>query len=130
MEEVAKALNTKWKGDGATIHFIQKYGSSAPDSGCCGWSVVERYLWDELGVKEVMGKDGYHDEYSIEAMVMTVNPNFVRLPERIKAKKTTINGVDILPAEKTIEIGKKLVNYLADQTVNEIRRLIAEARSD
>lgn len=125
MSEVTTALNAKWKGQGARVHFIEKYGSSGPDSGCCGFGVVSAFKEEKLGIKEEMGKDGLHDNYYIEAMVMTQTLDGVRIPERIKAGKTTINGVSVLPVEKTVENGKKMIAHRADQTAKEIRRLMA-----
>jgi hypothetical protein len=53
----------------------------------------------------------------------------VRLPERIKAKKSTINGVDLAPAAKAIEYGKKMIAYRADVTVKEIQRMMAATKT-
>jgi hypothetical protein len=125
MQEVQQALNNKWQGQGARIHFIEKYGNSGPDSGCCGWGTVSKYKEDVLGIKEEMGKDGYHDDYYISSMVMTQSIDNVRIPQRIKAKKTTINGIDLLPVEKTVENGRKLIDFRANQVVKELQRLMA-----
>jgi len=127
MEEVTNALNTKWKGSGTTNYFVEKYGASGPDSGCCGFGVVAKYEIDALGIQEK--QEGLHDDYYISSMIMTVDTDGVRLPERMKANKTTINGVDLAPAAKAIENGKKMVDYRADVTVAEIRRLMAKAQA-
>jgi creatinine amidohydrolase/Fe(II)-dependent formamide hydrolase-like protein len=127
MSEVATALNAKWKGAGAMNYFVEKYGNSGPDSGCCGFGVVEKYETDTLGIHEK--KEGLHDDYYISSMIMTVTPNGVRLPERIKAKKSTINGVDLAPQAKAIENGKKLITYRADVTVKEIQRMMAATKA-
>jgi len=127
MQEVSTALNAKWKGVGATNYFLEKYGNSGPDSGCCGFGVLEKYEADALGIHEK--KEGLHDDYYISSMIMTVTQNGVRLPERIKAKKSTINGVDLAPAPKTIENGKKLIENRAEATVKEIQRMMAAAKA-
>ena len=127
MDEVSKALNSKWNGAGATVHFIDKMGNgsftSRNDSGCCGWGVVDNYEEDVMGIHEK--NEGYHDEYSISAMSMTVEPNATRIRERMKVKKTTINGVDLLPVSKTLANARKLIAYRTDVTVKEIQRLMA-----
>jgi creatinine amidohydrolase/Fe(II)-dependent formamide hydrolase-like protein len=127
MSEVAAALNAKWKGAGATNYFVEKYGNSGPDSGCCGFGVIEKYETDALGIHEK--KEGLHDDYYISSMIMTVSQNGVRLPERIKAKKSAINGVDLAPAAKAIENGKKMIAYRADVTVKEIQRMMAASKT-
>jgi len=127
MREVSMALNEKWKGSGAVSYFVEKYGASGPDSGCCGFGVVAKYEEEKLGIHET--QQGLHDDYYISSMIMTVDPNGVRLPERIEAHKSTINGVDLTPAAKTIADGKKMVAYRADLTVKEIRRLMADSKA-
>ena len=60
---------------------------------------------DFLGI-DASKREGIHDSYMMaSSMMMTIDLNAVRLPERIKAGKTTINGVDLLPVEKTLAIG-------------------------
>ena len=126
MSDVATALNAKWKGVGATNYFVEKYGNSGPDSGCCGFGVIEKYEADTLGIHE--NKEGLHDDYYISSMIMTVDVNGVRLPERVKARKSTINGVDLAPSEKAIEDGRKMIAYRTDVTVKEIQRMMAAAK--
>jgi creatinine amidohydrolase/Fe(II)-dependent formamide hydrolase-like protein len=123
MQEVSAALNEKWKGAGATNYFVEKYGNSGPDSGCCGFGVLETYEADKLGIHEK--KEGLHDDYYISAMIMTVTTDGVRLPERIKAKKSTINSLDLAPSAQAIENGKKIIAFRADATVKEIQRMMS-----
>jgi len=127
MSDVSSALNSQWKGVGATNYFVEKYGNSGPDSGCCGFGVLEKYESEALGIHEK--KEGLHDDYYISSMIMTVDVNGVRLPERIKAKKSTINGVELAPAAKAIENGKKIIAFRADATVKEIRRMMSTKTS-
>jgi hypothetical protein len=46
----------------------------------------------------------------------------------VKAGKASINGVDITPREKTIEIGKKLMEFRAEQTVKAIHKATAATK--
>jgi creatinine amidohydrolase len=124
MQDVSKSLNARWKGSDAAAYFVEKYGASGPDSGCCGFGVVAKYEEDALGIHEK--QEGLHDDYYISSMIMTVDLNGVRYPERVKGHKTTINGVDLSPAGNAIENGRKMVNYRADVTVKEIHRLMAD----
>lgn len=121
MSEVSKAMNEKWKGEGAVTYFVENYGNNVPHAGCCGHPEA-----DFLGIDESK-REGLHDSYVASAMMMTMDLNAVRLPERIKAGKTTINGVDLLPVEKTIANGKKLIEFRSDATVKEIHRLLASS---
>jgi hypothetical protein len=69
-----------------------------------------------------------HDDFQITALMMAVDPVTVRYDERVKAGKASINGVDITPREKTIEIGRKLMEFRAGQTVNAIHKAIAATK--
>jgi creatinine amidohydrolase len=115
MEEAAKVLNEKWKANGARAIFIEKYGNNVPDEGCCGHPGEE-----VVGIHENI--EGLHDSYMMSAMIMTLDVNSVRLPERIKAGKTTTNAVSLLPLEKTLADGRKLIDFRAEATAREIRK--------
>jgi hypothetical protein len=52
----------------------------------------------------------------------------VRLPERIKAGKATINGVSLTPSEKTIENGRKIAAFRAEKTIAAVKKSIASSR--
>ena len=121
MQEVADALTAKWKDDpsGARIFHIADYYN---------YGEVEKFEQDVLGIHEKM--EGLHDDYYISSIIMVHDVNGVRLPERIKAGKTTINGVSLTPAEKTIANGKKIVAFRTDATVKAIKKALADAKTD
>jgi creatinine amidohydrolase len=77
----------------------------------------------KVGIKQA--DEGLHDDFAITAQRMTVNPTTVQMSQRQTAGKFKINGVELAPAEKTIEWGRKIVAYRADQTVKAIRAAIA-----
>ena len=107
MEAVAGKLNAKWKGGKTRVHFIPEYYD------------LEIVEW--LEKQGITQKDeGLHDDFSITAEMMTVDPNTVRMKQRIAAGKFRINGVELAPAEKTIVWGKKIVDYRAEETVKAI----------
>lgn len=56
--------------------------------------------------------------------MMTVDPLLVRHKQRVAAKKSTINGVDIADLAKTVEWGRKVVEYPAEGTVKAIQKAI------
>jgi creatinine amidohydrolase len=100
MQEVAAALNEKWKGSGVNAYFVPEYYN---------YDEVEKFEQEALGIHEKL--EGLHDDYYITSIIMVHDPNAVRAPERIKAGKFTINGVDLAPSEKTIENGRKIVQF-------------------
>jgi creatinine amidohydrolase len=122
MQEVAETLNAKWKADGPTksearAHFIPEYYN---------YDEVEKFEQSALGIHEQM--EGLHDDYYISSLIMVHDVNGVRLPERIKANKATINAVPLTPADKTIENGKKIAAFRAEKTIAAIKKAIAASR--
>jgi creatinine amidohydrolase len=112
MKAVAEALNTRWGGKGAVARFIPEFYDN---------NGVIAYMNNELGIKEP-NEDGWHDYYWITAEMMAVDPSVVRYDQRVKAGKATINGVSISPKEKTIEVGKKLIEWRTTQTIKAIEK--------
>ena len=112
MKAVAAALNEKWAGGKSRVHFIPEYYDYAG---------VESWLKTQ-GIAQT--PEGLHDDFAITAQMMAVDPTTVRMKQRIAAGKFRINGIDLAPAEKTIEWGRKIVEYRAGITVSAIRRAI------
>lgn len=116
--EVAQAMNEKWKGSGVFFAHIPEYYNYAD---------VQKFEADVLGVHEKA--EGYHDDYYSSTIVMTQSLDHARIPERIKAHKTSINGVELVPTAKPIADGKKIVDFRADATVKAIQKLLSAPRA-
>ena len=52
----------------------------------------------------------------------------IRLEQRKKANRATINGVSLLPIEKTLEMGKKIVELRTKLTVDAIAKAMASSK--
>jgi creatinine amidohydrolase/Fe(II)-dependent formamide hydrolase-like protein/2-keto-3-deoxy-L-rhamnonate aldolase RhmA len=120
MQEVSLALNAKWAGDpsDARTHFIPEYYN---------YEDVEKYQGEVLGIHEKL--EGLHDDYYISSIIMVHDPKAVRMDERIKAGKFSINGVSLAPAEKTIENGRKIIAFRTEKTVAAIKKALAAGTS-
>ena len=116
MKAVAAQLNKKWAGGKTRVHFIAEYYD---------YPAVDRWLKKE-GIKQK--SEGLHDDFAITAIMMTVDPTTVRMKQRLAADKFRINGIELAPAEKTIEWGKRIVEFRADATVQAIRKAIGPPR--
>ena len=114
LEQVATDLTKKWAGGKTDVHYIPDYYDE--DDGVAAWL-------SKQGLKEV--DEGLHDSFMMEAQMMVVDPTTVRMKERLAAGKFRINGVELAPAEKTIEWGRKIVEYRAERTVVAIRKALA-----
>jgi len=113
MKDVAAELNAKWKGGKTQVHYIPEYYN---------YPAVNKWLQDQ-GIKQE--PEGWHDDFAMTAMLMAVDPTLVRMKQRQAADKFRINGVDLAPAAKTIEWGKKIIDFRAEATVKAIRQATA-----
>jgi creatinine amidohydrolase/Fe(II)-dependent formamide hydrolase-like protein len=121
MKEVATALTAKYNGIPARFFFIPEYYD---------YSSVQRLI-QESGIAEQIkigasnGSDGIHEEYGIDALMALYDPTTIRIEQRRKANRATINGVSLLPMEKTLEMGRKIVELRTKLTVDAITKAMA-----
>jgi creatinine amidohydrolase len=115
LERVAAKLSTAWAGSGTTINYIKEYYDS--------WTAADG-AWPSLGIPKTMD-EGIHDDYSVNSIIATVDPEKIRLKQRQDAGKASINGQTLLPIETTIANGKKLVEIRANITVEAIKKVLA-----
>jgi len=117
LKATAEVLNTRWReARGTGREVVARYIPEFYDN-----AGLVAYMNNDLGIKEP-NDDGWHDYYWITALMMAVDPSVVRYEERVKAGKATINGVSIAPKEKTIAVGKKLIEWRTEQTVKAIEK--------
>ena len=115
--EITKPLAEKWKDSGVMIAYVPEFYDYAPQ--------VENFEHEVLKVTEV--REGYHDDYYVAAISVAIDPNQARMPERIKANKTTINGVE-LNSPKAVEDGKKIMEFRMNAAVTAIQKLMADKK--
>jgi creatinine amidohydrolase len=60
-------------------------------------------------------------------MFMT-DPNAIRYEQRVKAGKATIDGVSLANRQKNLELGRKIVEMRATNTVAAIKIAIGDRR--
>lgn len=114
MKAIAEELNQRWGDQGPRIHFIPEYynyGALGP------WLETQ-------GVKQT--DEGLHDDYAMTAQLVAIDPTSVRIKQRQAAGKMSINGVSLLPLDKTAEMGRKIIAYRADAAVEAIRKSLAK----
>ena len=115
LERVATKLSTAWAGGATTIHYIKEYYDS--------WTAADG-AWDSLGVPKIKD-EGIHDDYSVNSIIATVDPEKIRFKQRQETGKASINGQTLLPLETTVANGKKLVEIRATITVEAIKKALA-----
>jgi creatinine amidohydrolase len=109
MAKVAGELDSLWKQDSVRVVFVKEYYDNKRLSA---WLKTQ-------GIQE--GNEGIHDNFKVTAQIMVLDPELVRANQRIAAGKFSINGINLAPIEKTVEMGKKIVDYQADIVVKEIK---------
>ncbi len=114
---VAERLNTRWT-DARAHHIAGFYNNSG----------VIKYMNEELGIVEP-SSDGVHDSYWITALQMVTDASTVRYKQRVAANKAMVNGVSIADLDKTVAVGKKLMQWRVDKTVALIRESIGAGPS-
>jgi creatinine amidohydrolase len=115
MKAVAADLGAKWAGGRTAIHFIPEYydypGAAAFAERTLGWKQVD---------------EGHHDDPVISSIMMTVDPDTVRIRQRIAKKRATINGIALTPIDRAVAAGHRIVDYRADVTVAAIRKAVGQ----
>lgn len=112
MANTANRLSKLWARRGATIHHIPEYYD---------YPAVKAWL-EKQGIHQT--DEGFHDDLAITAQMMVVEPAAVRMRERMTTGKFSINGVNLAPPEKTIALGRRIVDFRAEATVAAIRKVL------
>ena len=121
MQRVATALNAKWAGEAARVHYLREY--YAEDQ----WSY--RFLKSQ-GITQIDRtppageaqdrpsdwRNGIHDDIYYEAQIAVQDPRLIRAQERLKAGLFTLHGVNLAPVENLVALGRKLAEYRAEIT--------------
>ena len=118
MKTVADKLNAEWNAKPTVVHIPEYYA----------YNTVDKLLKDLGVIKEDMKSDGLHDDPGITLNMFVTDPNSVRYDQRVKAGKATINGVPVGDKKKNLELGKKIVDLRATNTVDAIKKALAERK--
>ncbi len=125
MQAAADALNARYGGEPAVFHHVPEFYNHV---------MVRRYIQEELGIPEEMeyeassGSDGLHEELSIDAIMSVIDPTSIRYEQRLAAGRGSINGVSLAPLEQTQELGRKIIAYRTQITVEAIEAFRASLR--
>ena len=110
LKAVADKLTHQWKERSVAtqIRYVPEYYD---------YAVLGDWL-EEQGLHQE--PEGYHDDFAMTAMMLTVDPLSVRMKQRIAAGNFRINGVELAPVEETLQWGRRIVDYRARKTVKAI----------
>lgn len=108
MANVADRLNAEW-GESRVLYISEFYQ----------YPEVFEFLEEELGIVEPES-DGIHDDFVISSVLMGLDPMLVRHPQRVATGQASINGLSLEPIDEIIEIGRRLLAFRVEQTVEAI----------
>ena len=111
---VADSLTALWKGSPVVAHVQEYYDYN---------KVAEQMKGKGLPPG---GADGLHDDPVITLNMLVDDPKSVRYDERVKAGKATIDGFSIADRRKALELGREIVGFRAQVTVDAIKKAIAD----
>ena len=114
LEKAEKILAEQWRDKSANIYYIREFYDNPR------W----RQWIKNRGIIEV--SEGLHDGFRSSAVMLLIDPLAARMPQRVATGRFHINGVNLLPVDKTIQIAKDFVDYRTDITVEAIRREVSE----
>ena len=116
MKKVAEALSAGWSATGspARIHFVPEFYQ---------YPALQEYADKGLGIKQV--DEGLHDDYPISSIMALVDPNSIRLKQRVAKGKDSINGVQLSPLSTTQANARKFIDFRVDATIAALRKQIA-----
>jgi creatinine amidohydrolase len=118
MEDVAGALNRKWAGGKARVHYLREYYFEDQWSydfmKSVGITQIDRTPPPgEAADRRSDWRNGIHDDVYYEAQAAVLDPSLIRADQRMMAGLLTLHGVDLAPVSRTIEIGRQLAAYRA-----------------
>jgi creatinine amidohydrolase len=121
MQEVTEKLSAEWGSEPTAIHFVPEYYATK--------RIIDEEAIPAMGIVEE--PEGLHDSYRITSVLLAAHgPEKIRFDQRVAAGKASINGININPPDKTIEIGKKNLELRVDHAVAAILKAIGRRSSD
>lgn len=116
MAAVAAALSEEWKGSGTDIIHVPEYYDNPRWNA---W-IADQGIHEEL--------EGLHDDVRHSSLMMLVDTAYVRTGPRIQAGLFHINGVELAPVERTLDLASRLAAYQAEVTAAAIRSRLGGGR--
>lgn len=103
MEAVAAELDARWPDQRTRFHYVPEF-----------YNYDSANAWlESQGLHQT--PEWLHDEFSVESMLLALDPNSVRMEERLAAGKFSINKVDLAPVERSAAWGRKLIEFRATE---------------
>lgn len=122
MKEVSSTLNEQWQNLDVRVHYIEDYYRK----DIWSFDYLKLIGVHQLPDEKTAFRQDIHSDYHYESIMAVVNPELIRTEQRIAKGLYSINDFDMNPPGKTIENGKKLIEYRANLTVEAILKAIQQ----
>jgi len=122
MKDVSSTLNEEWESHIARVHYIEDYYRK----DIWSFEYLKTIGVFQLPDEKTAMRQEIHSDYHYESIMAVVNPELIRTEQRIASELYSINDFDMNPPSKTIENGKKLIEYRANLTVEAILKAIGK----
>jgi creatinine amidohydrolase/Fe(II)-dependent formamide hydrolase-like protein len=119
LQAIAEKVSRGSKPGAGTVNVVVEY--KVPRRVLYPW-LKQNFQWEPK-------KEGLHDDPIASTQMMAVNPDLVRIKEREAKGLTSIDGINLLPVEKTAEVGRRILDLRAESAAAAIRKKIGEART-
>lgn len=122
-QAAADALNARYGGSPAVFHHVPEFYNHEE---------VRRWIQEDLGIPEEIeygasrGSSGIHDELSISSVMSVLDPTTIRFQQRVDEGLAHINGIDLEPLSQTQELGRRIIEYRTQITVDAIEAFRAQ----
>ena len=122
-QAAADALNARYGGSPAVFHHVPEFYNHEE---------VRRWIQEDLGIPEELeygasrGSSGIHDELSITSVMSVLDPTTIRFEQRVDEGLAHINGIDIEPLAQTQDLGRQVIEYRTQITVDAIEAFRAQ----
>ena len=118
MKTTASSLNRQWQDKNCHAIFIPEYYQQ--DRWSYNYLKSLGYI-QQPDTKSAM-RNGLHSDLHYEAILAVLDPNFIRSNKRRLVNDFQIHGIDLDPIKEIIDLGKKLVTYRVEITINALKR--------
>ena len=122
-QAAADSLNARYGGTPAVFHNVGEFYNHEE---------VRRWIQEDLGIPEEIeysasrGSSGIHDELSISAVMSVLDPTTIRYQQRVDEGLASINGISLEPLSETQALGRRIIDYRTQITVDAIEAFRAQ----
>ena len=118
MVRTARLLDERWRGI-ARAHHVVEY--CLEDIWSCEFLKTELKIFQQPDACSAV-RGHCHDDVRYSSTVAVTSPRHIRAHQRIATGLHSFNGVELGPVSRTVEVGKRHVEYRTALTVRAIRR--------